>query len=122
MADRAIVWLSGRMTHGTTRKLCVALGAGAKVRLPAWLAVNTTVPTAPVSVTVLPDTVAGPLTANVTGRPELAVGKVKVNGASQAVWPVTGAKVIVCPAGGGTQAATTKLCATFEAAENVPLP
>ncbi len=52
--------------------------------LPACVDVKTTVPV-PVSVTVVPTTVAGPLvTTNVTGNPELDVG-LRVNDASQAV-------------------------------------
>src|SRR4051794_9205079 len=43
-----------------TVKLCLTAGAAAKVELPAWLAWMTTVPAAPVSVTVLPETFAGP--------------------------------------------------------------
>ena len=72
--------------HAVTAKLCAKLGADAKVELPAWDAVNTTVPVRPVSVTKLfPEIVAGPLvTTSVTGRLELAVG-VTVKAASHAV-------------------------------------
>src|SRR5689334_12485499 len=63
--------------QGATTKLCTTVGAAANVALPAWVAVTTTVPVAPVSVTMLPEIVAGPLTASVTGRPELATGEIR---------------------------------------------
>ncbi len=44
-----------------TVKLCVTGGAAAKTKSPAWLAVTLTVPT-PMSVSVEPESVAGPVT------------------------------------------------------------
>ncbi len=53
--------------------------------MPAWLAARVTVP-APVSVTILPEMVAGPdLTLKVTGKLLLAVGAVTANEASPKV-------------------------------------
>ena len=66
--------MTGVVPHAATAKLSPTLWAAAKVELPAWDAVRTTVPTAPVSVTVLPETVAGPLTVSVKGSPDVATG------------------------------------------------
>lgn len=53
--------------------------------LPAWLAAISTIP-APVSVTVLPEIVAGPdLTLKLTAKPLLAAGAVIAKGASPKV-------------------------------------
>src|SRR6185369_15911789 len=59
---------------------------------------------------------------SVTGKPELAVGKRKENGASHAVRAGNAPNVIDCAVGSGTHATTTKLRVTVGAAENVPLP
>ena len=66
--------------------------------LPLWLAANTTIP-APVSVTVLPEIVAGPLlTVTLTGSEELAVGGVIAKDASPNVLPdMVANEEIVCP-------------------------
>ena len=90
------VSVGGGTPHDTATKLCATFEAGAYVELPAWDAVMTTVPIVPVSVTVLPETVAGPLTTSVTGKPEVATGATMVKGASHAVWLLIGANVIVC--------------------------
>ena len=99
---KVIVCATG--AQAVTTKFCATGVAAVKLPLPAWVAVRTTVPATPVRVTVLPETVAGPLTASVTARPELASGKTNVNGASHAVWVAMGANVIVWAT--GAQAAT----------------
>jgi hypothetical protein len=48
--------------------------AAAKLLSPGWVAVTVTVP-APVRLKVLPVSVAGPVTANATGSPEVAVAE-----------------------------------------------
>ena len=87
--------------------------------LPTWLAASTTVP-APVSVTVSPEIVAGPLfTLNVTGNEELATGGVTVTVAPLLkVWPgIVANGAIVWLAG-----AITKLRLTGVAALQLPSP
>ena len=70
-----------------TLKLVVTSGAALKLALPAWLAARTTVPL-PVSVMVLPLTVAGPdLTLRTTLRFELDVGVATSNGSSPKTFP-----------------------------------
>jgi hypothetical protein len=83
-------------SHGVTVKLRTTEVAGAKVAFPGCDAVTVTRPV-PVSVTTLPETVAGPATEYVIGRPEVLC-------AVSVILPTTSGKlgivenVIVCAA------------------------
>jgi hypothetical protein len=74
-----------------TLKLVVAVAA-AKVPAAAWLASRTTVPT-PVSVTVLPETLAGPLVTEYVMAPEDAEDALTTNGAAPNFLAATAVKV-----------------------------
>ena len=65
--------------------------------MPAWLAVKTTDP-APVKVSVLPLTVAGPVALKVSARPELDFAESISGDAPMATDAGSGANVIVCGA------------------------
>ena len=80
---------------GLTVKPCETLTAGAKVPLPAWLAVMAQFPAA-TTVTVVFATVqiAGVMEVKLTGKPELAVAPI-VNGVAPKLTPVRAPKAIV---------------------------
>jgi hypothetical protein len=86
---------------GLTVKLRVTGVAGAKLALPAWLAVIEQDPP-PTIVTVVPETVQteGVVEAKLTARPELAVAPT-VNAEAPYVASLSGSNVIVCGGKGG---------------------
>jgi len=97
-------------TSAATVKLVVVVAA-AKFPLAAWLALSTTVP-APVSVTVLPMIVAGPLTTEYVTAPLEAEVALTAKGTAPNVCDPTGAKLSV-----GTSVATVKLVVAVAAAK-----
>ena len=71
-----------------TAKLVVTSVAALKFSFPTWFAARTTVPT-PVTVTMFPLTVAGPLfTLRTTGKPLVEAGWLITNGASPKNLPI----------------------------------
>jgi hypothetical protein len=88
--------------------------AAAKLPLAAWLALRTTVPT-PVSVTVEPEIVAGPLTTAYVTVPLEAEVALTENGASPNTCAGIGVKLSVGTVGGA--AATVKLVEAVAAAK-----
>jgi len=94
-----------------TTKLSETAVAGAKLVLPAWVAVMPQVPSVR-RVTVLPEAehAEGVVEAKLTGKPDDAVA-FKLTGVALKVWLGIGAKVMVC-----ASPLTVKLCWTCGAA------